>query len=295
MLKPNLRFVQAVVLACSLLACTALSGAPLPQNRASQSEANAVSPAGETLWLQTKSLRLKSKVYGSARLGEHPILIVVLHGDLPNPGYHYRFAREAASHMDNVVVAALLRPGYTDDSGERSEGVQGKTTGDNYTPEVVDAVSQAIDQLKEKFHPLRTVLVGHSGGAAITGDLLGRWPKEVDAALMVSCDCDLPAWRKHMQQMQDNNPVWSEPVRSLSPLDLAGDIPRSVRVRLLVGSDDPVAPPELSRKYADELRRHGDDVTLTIAPGLKHNILLEPVAFDALTRLVEELRKSAGG
>jgi hypothetical protein len=37
----------------------------------------------------------------------------------------------------------------------------------------VDAVAQAIDQLKAKFNPVRTVLAGHSGGAAILGNLLG--------------------------------------------------------------------------------------------------------------------------
>jgi len=41
--------------------------------------------------------------------------------------------------------------------------------------------------------------------------------------------------------------------------------------------------------------KHGDDVTLTIAPGLKHNILLEPVAFDGLGTLVETLKKDVQG
>lgn len=252
------------------------------------------SPTGDTLWLEANGLRLKTKIYPSARLSSHPVLIVVLHGDLPRPSYHYEFAHEAAVKMDDVVIAALLRPGYVDDTGDRSGGEQGLTTGDNYTPEVVDAVAQAVDLLKSKFHPVRTVLAGHSGGAAITGNVLGRWPSEVDAAFMVSCPCDLVAWRKHMLQMQ-NDPIWLIPVKSLSPIDLASKVPRSVRVRLLVGSEDPVASAELSQHYAEVLRKHGDDVTLTIAPGLKHNILLEPVAFDGLGTLVETLKKDVQG
>lgn len=51
--------------------------------------------------------------------------------------------------------------------------------------------------------------------------------------------------------------------------------------------DDPVAPPELSQRYAEALRRQGDDVSLTIVPGIKHNILLEPVVFQALETLVQ--------
>ena len=44
--------------------------------------------------------------------------------------------------IDDSVVVALLRPGYRDHTGERSEGEQGLKTGDNYTPEVVEAVAQ---------------------------------------------------------------------------------------------------------------------------------------------------------
>src|SRR6185312_9484380 len=101
---------------------------------------------GETMWLKANGVRLKSVVYRSARSSGPPVLVVVLHGDLPLPSYHYRFAREAAKTMDNMVVAALLRPGYTDGEGERSEGKMGLTTGDNYTPEVVDAVAHAVKQ-----------------------------------------------------------------------------------------------------------------------------------------------------
>jgi pimeloyl-ACP methyl ester carboxylesterase len=267
------------------------------QGSAKMSRQSQASPSGETLWVRANGLRLKTNIYQSAKLSTHPILIVVLHGDLlgvrsiPSMTYHYVFAQGAATKMDDVVIAALLRPGYRDDTGEHSEGDQGLTTGDNYTPEVVDAVAKAIDELKAKFHPARTVLAGHSGGAAITGVLLGRWPSEVDAALMVSCPCDLVAWRKHMLQMQNNNPIWLAPVKSLSPIDLAGNVLRSVHVQLLVGGKDPVAPPEMSQHYAEVLRDRGDDVTVTLVPGLEHDILLEPVTLSALRTLVEKLKK----
>ena len=124
---------------------------------------------------------------------------MVLHGDLlglhfiPKSTYHYDFAQQATKRLDDVVIAAVLRPGYRDHTGKRSQGEIGLTTGDNYTPEVVDAIAQVIDQLKARLHPARTVLAGHSGGAAISADLLGRWPSAVDATLLISCPCDLAA------------------------------------------------------------------------------------------------------
>ncbi len=278
--------ILLAVLFCPLTGCRG-SAAPTRVPATSQSQASA---AGETLWLTGNGLRLKTEIFRSAKLSDHPVLIVVLHGDSPfrPPSYQYEFARQAAAQLENAVVIPVLRPGYTDDSGEQSQGVRGRTTGDNYTPEVVDSIAQIIEQLKKKFHPSATLLAGHSGGAAISANVLGRWPSTVNGALLVSCPCDLPAWRSHMLKVQ-GNPIWLAPVDSLSPLDLAGKVPTTVHVRMLVGSDDPVAPPELTQRYAEALRNHGVDVTVTTAPGLKHDILLEPVAFAELKNLVKSV------
>jgi pimeloyl-ACP methyl ester carboxylesterase len=256
------------------------------------------SSAGETLWITVNGLRLKTKIFRNAKPTDHPVLIAVLHGDLlapgPPPSYHYAFARRAAEQMDNVIAAAMLRPGYADDANDRSTGERGLRTGDNYTPEVVDAIAQAIRQLQTKFHLRATIVVGHSGGAAIAGDLLGRYPSEVNAALLVSCVCDVPAWRKHMvkYEFREVGPLsllFLAPVRSLSPLDLAVGVPASTRVRMVVGSQDPVAPPYLTQGYAAALHRHGVDAAVTIAPGLGHEILLEPVVLKQLQDLVQTI------
>ncbi len=254
-------------------------------------------PAAETLWLSGNALKIKTNIYQSARLSSHPTLVVVLHGDLlgfrqiPPSTYHYVFADAATRKIEDVVVAAVLRPGYRDHSGERSDGNAGLATGDNYTPEVVDAVGAVIAQLKARFHPAHTVLVGHSGGAAITGDLLGRLPAAVDGALLVSCPCELAAWRRYMMRKQNNNPIWSMPIHSLSPQELASKVSPGEHVTVLVGAEDDVAPPWMSRRYAQALKEHVRHVNLTIAPGLGHEILLEPVTYEALNGLVESLRR----
>ena len=222
-------------------------------------------PAAKTLWLEGNKLKLKTTIYESAKLTSHPVLVVVLHGDLlgfrmvPPTTYHYVFANEAARKMEDVVVAAVLRPGYRDHSGERSDGQQGLATGDNYTPEVVDAVAGVIELLKARFQPAHTVLTGHSGGAAITGDLLARWPSTVDGALVASCPCDLVAWRKYMMRLQNNNPIWSKPISGLSPQELATKVSPSVHVAVLVGEEDDVAPASM-RAYAETLKKRVHDL-----------------------------------
>jgi hypothetical protein len=89
----------------------------------------------------------------------------------------------------------------------------------------------------------------------------------VDGALLVSCPCDLGAWRQFMMKKQNNNPIWTAPIHALSPQDLAGAVSPATHVAVLVGAEDDVAPPSMSTAYAETLKQHVSHVTLTIAPG----------------------------
>jgi pimeloyl-ACP methyl ester carboxylesterase len=134
------------------------------------------------------------------------------------------------------------------------------------------------------------VLVGHSGGAAIVANILGRHPDLADAALLVACGCDPEAWRARMR-VQQPSPIWDAPNPSLMPLSLAGGVTPGTRVRLLVGEEDDVAPPQDSRRYAAALEAREIDVRVTVAPGLGHNILMTPDAFREVGALVGELAR----
>jgi predicted esterase len=268
-----------MVLLCSALFASAPSA--LAQSGAAPADAT---PAGETLWVTTTQ-RIKSRIYHHADLSAHPILVLVVHGDLSEPPpYQYRFAKLAAAAIPDAVVAAVLRPGYSDGE-DTSDGMRGFATADNYTPEVVNAVATVLSELKERYHPRRVIVVGHSGGAAIAADLLGQEGVAVDGALLVSCPCDLVAARKHLRELK-GNPIWDRPVRSLSPLALVDRVPASTKIWMLFGSDDQIAPSALSLTYTDALRNRNVAVNTTIAPGLGHDILLEPVAMDQLKEVV---------
>lgn len=284
------RAVVGAVVLCIPWALAGCRKAAQP-NRRTESSFAEVTITDETLWLTANGLRLKTRVYQPQKLSNSPTLIVVLHGDSPfgPPSYQYIFAHRLAAQLQDAIVVALLRPGYTDDVGDHSEGERGFTSGDNYTPQVVDAVAAAINQLKARFHPGCTAIVGHSGGAAIAADVLGRWPSAVNAALLVSCPCALAPWRKHMFELQQN-PIWLEPVESISPASVAKNVSPSVPVRMLVGSQDNVAPPGFTEAYATALKDHGGNVSVVVARGLSHDILLEPIAFEQAKLLVENCK-----
>nr|WP_246700511.1 prolyl oligopeptidase family serine peptidase [Variibacter gotjawalensis] len=189
-----------------------------------------------------------TSTYGRDTAGPSPTLVVVVHGDISDGGratYHERFAEQLA--RPGVIAVALTRPGYPNSTGRKSGGdALGRQ--DNYTPAVVNAVGAAIDALRKHYQASRVVYVGHSGGAAIGGVILGRRAGLIDAAVLVSCPCDLAAW----QRARGHN--WS---RSLSPMDVASQVPRSTTVVALSGSGDSNTSPAVAESYVAELAKRG--------------------------------------
>lgn len=251
-----------------------------------------VAGEGEFVWLDTIEGRLGGRAFLSAELNEDPVLAIVLHGDRlePDDSYHYVFAQTVASEVSNAILVGLLRPGYRDEQGNRSDGDILTATGDNYTREVVDAVADATRQLKDRYKAAATVLIGHSGGAAIAALVLGNHPEVADAALLLACPCDLQAWRTHMMTLRPS-PVWQRPHQGLSPLDSAAGVPSTSIVELLVGDEDDVVRIEYSDDYASALRARDVEARVTVLPGLGHNILLQPAvvseAIELITRVEE--------
>jgi pimeloyl-ACP methyl ester carboxylesterase len=252
---------------------------------------------------------LKAEAYASRDMRDRPVLVAVLHGDLfdPTPSYQYAFAQllvQGASApslpdsvrsrlaewepLQNTVAIGILRPGYTDNAGDRSTGERGEAVGDNYTPEVVDAVAEAVRGAQRRYAASAVVLVGHSGGAAIVADVLGRQPDLAAAGVLVACGCDPRAWRSRMAD-SGFNPMWRGETRSVQPLEQAEHVRTETIVRLVVGQDDDVALPEYSRHYAEVLMHRGIDAKVTVLPGLGHNIMFQQAVLAEVKSIVEAL------
>jgi pimeloyl-ACP methyl ester carboxylesterase len=221
--------------------------------------------------------RVSGRLFSSARVTAHPHLVVVLHGDAPghDPVYQYDFARSLAAERDDTIVLALLRPGYRDGLGGRSDGDRGLAVGDNYTEDAARQLIDAVTEAAARLHARDTVLIGHSGGAAMALIMLADRPDLASSALIASCPCDLGAWRRHMA-VRDFNPLFLLPVRSVSPLSRIGQLSPKLDLRLIVGERDAVAPPWLSRRFLQAGQARGLRVRLALAPGAGHEILESP-------------------
>ena len=207
-------------------------------------------------------LCLVAATFGAETAGAAPTLAVIVHGDISDGGaatYHVEFARALA--RPGVVAVALIRPGYADAAGRVSEGF---TLGrqDNYTPANVAAVAGAIDALKKHYRARRVVYVGHSGGAAIGGVLIGRRPGLIDAAVLVSCPCDIARWlREH------GRPPWT---RSLSPDFFIARVPTATEVVAITGTADDNTFPALAEDYVARLARRGIPARFVAVAGAGH-------------------------
>jgi pimeloyl-ACP methyl ester carboxylesterase len=190
-----------------------------------------------------------------------------LHGDVSSGGpanYHFAFAQKLLDAPDaqNLVAVAMVRPGYPDGAGNTSTGDDRRY--DHYTPENIDAVADAVRHLKEHYQASRVVLVGHSGGAAISAVILGRHPGLAAAAVLVSCPCVISTWRAQRPRKS----AW---LHSESPHDWAKKVPEGSRVVALTGTDDTNTKPALAEEYVELLRKRGIDARFIVVPRASHN------------------------
>jgi predicted esterase len=161
-----------------------------------------------------------------------------------------------------VVAIALLRPGYWDSDGRRSFGSH-NAHHDHYTARNNELLAKTIANLKKENGFSRVVAVGHSGGAAQIGAVIGQYPGLVDVAILAACPCDIKRWRK------DRGSEWpnSEPQ---SPSNFVEKVDRSTTVTALTGTNDIVTKAYLADEYVDSLRNVGINANFLSVPGGEH-------------------------
>jgi predicted esterase len=302
MMRPFKIVLWLVAAAVALLA--GFTGYQLIAVRATFQKPLAASCAtGTAITVGEPKHQLTGRMYLSGELNPYAPIVVVFHGDAPfrNPGYQYEFAGRLANAVPGARVVALMRPGYKDPFGAKSDGDRGFAVGDNYDAATMSDVSSAVRALAEKLAgPIATnlnvrpplVLVGHSGGAVTAANVAAMHESNIVAAFLIGCPCDVPAFRRHMWELQ-HGPLWLWPVHAVSPLDGVNEVGATTEIRAISGAEDPIAPPQEAKAYVDKAKARGLDATLTLLPGEGHEILLDQLVIDAVAASVRAHTKTS--
>ena len=203
-------------------------------------------------------------------------LVIFLHGD-------YAKSREERIHdwytewysvilnsidMDSSNFFYLARPGYKSTGGNKSSGgdPQGTNRGDNYIwKRVIKPVGHAIQNLKEFYNPEHLVVIGHSGGAATTGILIGRFPGLIDEAVLIACPCITKEWRRHRMIQRGRIPsgknLWP---RSDSAHKHVAKISEKTNVHVIVGEEDENTLPKFSEEYVALLNEKNESISTNL-------------------------------
>ena len=244
---------------------------------------DAVASPCETEDFETKvsgnSECLLMRQYGSPNPGA---LVVWLHGNVSTGGpanSHFKLAEKTAKDFsaDRVLAVALVRPGYPDGTGAYSSGSDNGRA-DNWGRQTVMEIGAVIGRLKSMFKPQTTVIVGHSGGAAIAAVLLGLQPDLADSAILIGCPCDMAAWRSG----RSRTPWISE-----DPLDWVNQVKPNTKIIAMTGSLDTTTAPELAKTYIARLQGRNIQASFNAIPEAGHiDVLKSQAVMDTISELI---------
>jgi pimeloyl-ACP methyl ester carboxylesterase len=217
--------------------------------------------------------------------GRGRTLVVLLHGDRGGSLEQRHLERWQAvgrslAAADRDVVF-MVRPGYRTPLGSSSGWAN--PYDDDYTAENVARVAGALAALRQTRQATRVVVVGYSGGAAITALLLGRHPGVADAALLLACPCDIPPWRAHRNmQRGGSGRMWT----SLNPRAFLSGMELGTPVIAATGTDDDNTLPEFARQWAEQAKAAGARATFETVPDHDHGSILR---WDGIAQRLQSL------
>lgn len=215
--------------------------------------------------------------------GTSRTMVVVLHGDLSSGGptdYIFLVTRKSAEL--GAVGVAMMRPGYSG-YGRTSSGIASRDQGRNdlYGIAEMGSVAAAVAALRKHHNATRVVLVGHSGGAANAGVILGRAAPLVDVAVLISCPCNVPVWRDLRGQS-----AWPN---AASPHDYLPELPTKARLYLLTPENDRNTRPVIAQDHAAQAKSLGLNAEFIELPDAGHGfrrISRQPKLNEILTKAV---------
>ncbi len=158
-------------------------------------------------------------------------------------------------------VAYLARPCQYIDNRPRTACDARYWTSHRFAPEVIEALSTAIDSLKSRSGSRQIELIGYSGGGAAAALIAAR-RTAVARLITVAANLDLVLWTRTLNV--DAMPG------SLDPA-LEANRAASIPQYHLAGRDDETVPPQVVRSYAARGSMPGVARLVEEVPGYSHD------------------------
>ncbi|ROM97286.1 alpha/beta hydrolase [Pseudomonas brassicacearum] len=149
-------------------------------------------------------------------------------------------------------------------------------TARRFSPEVLDSLDQALNQIKSRYGNQDFELIGYSGGAALALLLAAR-RDDIAQVQTLAGNLSPRLWAERLNL--------SPLTGSLEPLDNRARLAH-VRQRHLVGADDSIVPPALVDSYRRALGR-ADCLEVVVLPGVSHAEGLDKVWGDWRDRPIQ--------
>jgi pimeloyl-ACP methyl ester carboxylesterase len=152
---------------------------------------------------------------------------------------------QTISERFNSTTIFMLRPGYRGNFG-KSDGYANRED-DDYSKENVEYMAGALRGLRQAHSGKKVVMVGHSGGSAMTALLLAFHPELIEAVVLAGCPCDVGPWRRRRAITAHRSDIpWTN---SLSPLDNTKQVSKQAVVIAITGENDNNTVPQFSQAY----------------------------------------------
>lgn len=147
-------------------------------------------------------------------------------------------------------------------------------TSHRYSPEIKQAINQAITEVTDRYPITNITLIGYSGGGVLAS-LIAAQRTDVTGIITIAANLDIDFWTK----LHHVTPLWG----SENPCTYAEELQHIPQIHIIGGNDD-IVPVEVVKSYLHCLPTKLN-TTITVIPNLSHNSRWEEKWPEILTRI----------
>lgn len=178
----------------------------------------------------------------------------------------YNYLADEFATKTSITSIALAMPGYSESTNNRYQDMSWR---ENKTvipaeEEFIKIVSQAIQNLKNKYNAKKVNIYGHSSGAMIGGILSGYTPGLIDKYILLGGAYDI------YHTYRFNN--WGTKNSGLiSSVDFVSEVDKNAKYLVIAGENDKKADPSFAENYVKLLKEEGIKAKVLVIKGVGHS------------------------